>query len=475
MLNEYHSDEFSFTLSNWKHGSRNRFTAIIGANGTGKSRLLSDIASNFIKRNAKIAYLQDQLSATATEGQIVKKGRIYENRFPEPDKINEEQFLKPDRNNKDLPPRPKNPPVGNLLAVSNLFTDSFPFTRSLDERYKYLGHRRGLNMLTAGSLEHLMVSAILDLHKSKNILDRFNKILRNELNVASSDFIFSSKRTQNVKDALQEELERKLASGSARPKLYQLTGLEAINSVSLIESFVKEIAGWIRTLSSHGNDRPLEPESGLNILARFIDICASFNVNPSAVYNFLKRQRVLDIDLVVFRKSGVISFKDLSTGEKLLVSTIARIAANISENSVILIDEPEVGLHPNWQQKFPRLISEVVPKEYGCHFLMATHSPFVASETDDILVPDKIWGQFIQYPTSVAARSIDDILYRVFKARISGNTSVQRDVQLLLEHLSGTDSSEHSRIVKSYERLSKIADSDTTELNRILLEIKREL
>lgn len=43
--------------------------------------------------------------------------------------------------------------------------------------------------------------------------------------------------------------------------------------------------------------------------------------------------------------------KELSSGELSVLLSILKINSEIEENSVVLIDEPEVSLHPAWQKK----------------------------------------------------------------------------------------------------------------------------
>jgi len=46
----------------------------------------------------------------------------------------------------------------------------------------------------------------------------------------------------------------------------------------------------------------------------------------------------------------------------------------ITENTLLVLDEPEAHLHPEWQNVFVTLVALLV-KDVGCHVLLTTHSP----------------------------------------------------------------------------------------------------
>lgn len=48
---------------------------------------------------------------------------------------------------------------------------------------------------------------------------------------------------------------------------------------------------------------------------------------------------------------------------------------SIDENGIIILDEPEIHLHPEWQLKFAEIIV-LLQKEFGLNILLNTHSPY---------------------------------------------------------------------------------------------------
>lgn len=53
----------------------------------------------------------------------------------------------------------------------------------------------------------------------------------------------------------------------------------------------------------------------------------------------------------------------------------------IRENGTLILDEPEVHLHPEWQLKFAEIIV-LLQKEFGLHVLINSHSPYLVEAID---------------------------------------------------------------------------------------------
>lgn len=76
------------------------------------------------------------------------------------------------------------------------------------------------------------------------------------------------------------------------------------------------------------------------------------------------------------RLNGELKMVNLSTGMKSFV-ILRRLLqnGNIDENGVIILDEPEIHLHPEWQLKFAEIIV-LIQKEFNTNILLNTHSPY---------------------------------------------------------------------------------------------------
>lgn len=82
--------------------------------------------------------------------------------------------------------------------------------------------------------------------------------------------------------------------------------------------------------------------------------------------------------LPVFANSAGASFdiNGLSSGEKQLFARALTLRMLRANNSIILVDEPEISLHPRWQQKILRVYERIGKNN---QVIIATHSPHILS------------------------------------------------------------------------------------------------
>ena len=72
----------------------------------------------------------------------------------------------------------------------------------------------------------------------------------------------------------------------------------------------------------------------------------------------------------------VLNVRNLSAGLKaFVILKLLIINGDIERNGTIILDEPEIHLHPEWQLLFAELIV-LIQKEFGVHVLLNTHSPY---------------------------------------------------------------------------------------------------
>ena len=83
-----------------------------------------------------------------------------------------------------------------------------------------------------------------------------------------------------------------------------------------------------------------------------------------------------------------ITIEDLSAGEKQIFFRGGSLLQNIKDDTIVLIDEPEISLHPEWQQKILEFYKNI---NQNNQIIIATHSPQIVAccKKDEIIVLEK--------------------------------------------------------------------------------------
>lgn len=127
-----------------------------------------------------------------------------------------------------------------------------------------------------------------------------------------------------------------------------------------------------------------------------------------------------------------------SSGEREIIHfLIAMFALNVRDG-LILVDEPELHLHPRWQRMFLRLFQDLAPERRN-QFVIATHSPvFVSPETMQNVV--RVYRQPNEGSQKVALRDIEEMPSRKQLVRMINSQNNERlffaDKVILVEGIS---------------------------------------
>ena len=110
-------------------------------------------------------------------------------------------------------------------------------------------------------------------------------------------------------------------------------------------------------------------------IQQFADICNSYLYGKSFIFDNVSYK------VRVIHDSGrPVEMEELSSGEKQIVSLFSHLLLDQDVSNYIVIDEPELSLSVDWQQRFLEDISELPT----CAFIGAvTHSPFIFENSLD--------------------------------------------------------------------------------------------
>lgn len=83
-----------------------------------------------------------------------------------------------------------------------------------------------------------------------------------------------------------------------------------------------------------------------------------------------------------FDYQSELSPQDLSTGEMNILILLYRLIYETTCDSIVLIDEPEISLHVEWQEQISYIIEKIMNKKPGMQIIIASHSPFIGAGKD---------------------------------------------------------------------------------------------
>jgi predicted ATPase len=89
---------------------------------------------------------------------------------------------------------------------------------------------------------------------------------------------------------------------------------------------------------------------------------------------FLKDIRRVPPEAIVVNDGNEHRLDRLSSGEKSLIQLFLRIGAHMTYNTLLLIDEMEVHLHPNMQHRLLNLLKQLAKDNPGMTIIASTHS-----------------------------------------------------------------------------------------------------
>ena len=133
---------------------------------------------------------------------------------------------------------------------------------------------------------------------------------------------------------------------------------------------------------------------------------------------------------------------ELSSGEKQLFLRTLAIKMLNPENSIILIDEPELSLHPKWQQRIVDVYRKIGKNN---QIIIATHSPHILGSVrkENIMLLDK------DDEGKIVVRTGDELY-----------DSYGQPTDRVLKDIMGLQTTRNPKVFKLLEEVRKIVDRD---------------
>ncbi len=382
----------------------------------------------------------------------------------------------------------------NIIGSSVMVNDKFPHPDKEEfPKYEYLGTRFSRQMASTKTLINRTVEIISRLSDNGNFINGLNKIVSNFFNIEHDVYVvYYTKNTRyffnghlGYKSFVKyfEDIEKKYLTNNKKAPF----SIDHFKKIKKDENLITELVDYLNYLATNRNLRKfyrspskaisfkLNEESDLDELKKggelFTHLRQLSIVSPPEI-EFLKPMDDIN-NLVGY---GLL---DSSSGEHNLLCSFIGFLASIKHKSLVLIDEPEVSLHPNWQMKYINVLRELFSGELysNCHVIIATHSHFLVS---DVIEPSsKVIGltrepilKIIDMPRNydTFGWSAEDVLYNIFNVRSSLNYYLQADLTELLGMIANNNIDQKERIKEILEKLKKLPVRKNDPLQDIIVE-----
>lgn len=182
--------------------------------------------------------------------------------------------------------------------------------------------------------------------------------------------------------------------------------------------FIKDL---ILRIKQDANDEELFKKVDQYNSGKFKDV--QLEAVRQAIYAFMPSFKNLQVSrkprlaMIIDKNDKTLNVNQLSQGEKSLMALVGDIARRLAMmnpkldnpllgKGIILIDEIDMHLHPQWQRSIIQRLQTTFP---NCQFILTTHSPLVISDTQNILVYD-LDGQEVNALPSLYGQDANTVL-----------------------------------------------------------------
>lgn len=369
------------------------FTILTGKNGIGKSRLLVSIVSKYLKENNS-----NEILSKIEPNKIIAISNIKTDKFPIKRNKSEKYYYFGNKSNSPFQSNDR------YSIFKNLLTNPQINEQSVSQTFNYLGFKSSVNIyfnftrfaypnntnqfekyleifeLYSDEFERTLPAIVLD-----KFLLTFSDFMRNRLRTFSS-YILEDTTEKNETTSISNNTSYfKKTSLSSRvvdnlKKNLNQNEILLLNCIYKLHSSGKNITFEIfnRVVKNTIFNSDLFIKN-LNIFHDFRNEYKSDFFNDIIFMLSLELVTISDLKLLPNDSNNLIKFTDLSSGQQSLFNILLGISGVIEDNSLICIDEPEVNLHPEWQNEFILKLQNIFNCFYGCHFIIATHSPQIVS------------------------------------------------------------------------------------------------
>lgn len=424
------------------------YSVLIGCNGVGKSTLLKEMVDFFVDLHAYINNFKQKMSSANKarlkgvkyhiDGvccEVIRIGRTFLTKI-------DDRFL-----------ASKKLRVPTIVACNFGAFDKFPVqkvngssqTRYDVPYYKYVGAHVNGNMISSSAIAFRLLFALkenMDDRQRQNLSSILDFIGYDHTITLNYSIVLRSKKNGSVYDHVLQHVQK--------DKEYsKLTSEQRNNKVRELYDFYKN------------KEFAKQPTCNYDIDIDQNSLAANEDLNY--IYK-LKQYDLVQAASVVFYKNGKqIASEEMSSGEFAMLSMVLSISTAASDShTLILIDEPELSLHPNWQMTIIDNLDRAL-KDQVCHLLIATHSHMLVSDLPMNRSSVSQWekdddGNLIanRIEENTYGWSAEEVLLKVFKTATDRNRYFGERIAKLLEQM-GNDTITKEAVADELNELQEIS------------------
>lgn len=170
-----------------------------------------------------------------------------------------------------------------------------------------------------------------------------------------------------------------------------------------------------------------------------------------------------------------ISIDTLSTGEKEILSKVFFLFISDIKDSIILIDEPEISLHPSWQNRIVK-IYKAFAKQNNNQIILATHSPQIIASTpnESLRVLVKENGKIIASSLNAYGMDVNKALVDIMGVKELRDIELQTKYDKVKNMILSNDYTSNT-FKTEFNELENMMSNDPIDFGLLKLELlKRE-
>jgi predicted ATP-binding protein involved in virulence len=257
------------------------------------------------------------------------------------------------------------PTDGTDNSEKDGFEIKFSLQLNEDEKSNLIKHN--LNNPNINISDNSQIECALTNNNFVSIRSAFEKVTRVTYSSVEINFSSNSISTIGLRDVDKKKLPQEKSENLSSEIPQLLVDIKAADDA--------ENSQWHKdnpTLSYQ--DKPSHIGSRIARFTNAFDRIFDGSKRFKEIKNIRNNKNIIFVD----DKGEERTLKQLSTGEKQIIYRVSYLLKNLKnlDGGIILIDEPEISLHPIWQSKFKDFLLEIF-KDLDVQIIIATHSPYI--------------------------------------------------------------------------------------------------